>query len=151
MINFPVTGGCLCRAIRVDITRAPIMVYTCHCMDCQHITSSAFSVGVVMLDEAVQLSGKTPRMIESIADSGRTKRRYVCPDCAAWVFGEPQSGTQVKGMVRVIRGGTLDDTSWLRPSVHFSTRSKQPWIILPESDQRFDTQPSDVRQIRSSS
>jgi hypothetical protein len=46
------------------------MVYTCHCMDCQHITSSAFSVGVVMLEEAVQLSGKTPRMIESIADSG---------------------------------------------------------------------------------
>jgi hypothetical protein len=41
-------------------------------------------------------------------------------------------------MVRSILGGTLDDKSWLRPTVHVWTRSKQPWIVLPESDQQFD-------------
>jgi hypothetical protein len=34
------------------------------------------------------------------------------------------------------------DTSWLRPTVHFWTRSKQPWITLPEGDQSFETQPA---------
>jgi hypothetical protein len=38
----------------------------------------------------------------------------------------------MQAMVRTILGGTLDDTSWLRP-----TRSKQPWIVLLESDQQF--------------
>jgi hypothetical protein len=33
---------------------------------------------------------------------------------------------------RSVRAGTLHDTSWLRPTVHFWTRSKQPWIILPD-------------------
>jgi hypothetical protein len=41
-----------------------------------------------------------------------------------------------------VRSGTLDDTSLLRPTAHFWTRSKQPWIALPEGDQIFETQPA---------
>jgi hypothetical protein len=44
-------------------------------------------------------------------------------------------------MIRRVRGGTLDDTSWLRPTAHFWTRSKQNWVVLPEGDQVFETQP----------
>lgn len=110
-MKLPLTGGCLCQSIRYEITRPPILVYTCHCTDCQHITGSAFAIGVIVLDEAVRLSGKTPRVIESIADSGRVKGRCVCPDCATSVCGQPRPGTLVQGMVRSVLGGTLDDTS----------------------------------------
>jgi hypothetical protein len=41
-----------------------------------------------------------------------------------------------------VRAGTLDDTSWLRPTRHIWTRSKQPWITLPEGDQIFEAQPA---------
>jgi hypothetical protein len=34
----------------------------------------------------------------------------------------------------------LDDTSWLRPTVHFWTRSTQDWGVLPEGDRGFETQ-----------
>jgi hypothetical protein len=44
--------------------------------------------------------------------------------------------------LRRVRAGTLDDTSWLRPTAHFWTRSKQPWITLREGDQIFETQPA---------
>ena len=148
-MNLPLTGGCLCRSIRYVITQPPIIVYTYHCTDCQHITGSAFAIGVMVLDEVLRLSGKVPRIIESIADSGRVKGRCVCPDCATSVCGQPRPETLVQGMVRSILGGTLDDTSWLYPTVHVWTRSKQPWIVLPESDQQFDTQPGDVRQLAS--
>jgi hypothetical protein len=43
------------------------------------------------------------------------------------------------GVVRV-RGGTLDDISWLRPTRHIWIRSKQPWVILPEGDEVFQGQ-----------
>jgi hypothetical protein len=49
-----------------------------------------------------------------------------------------------------VRAGTLDDTSWLRPTAHFWTRSKQPWIVLPEGDQSFATQPEDLQGFLSS-
>jgi hypothetical protein len=41
-----------------------------------------------------------------------------------------------------VRAGTLDDTSWLRPTRHSWTRTKQPWITLPERDQIFEAQPA---------
>jgi hypothetical protein len=44
-----------------------------------------------------------------------------------------------------VRAGTLDDTSWLRPTVHFWTRIKQPWVALPKGDQSFETQPADLQ------
>ena len=44
-MNLPQTGGCLCGEIRCEITEAPQLVYTCHCIACQHQTSSAFSLG----------------------------------------------------------------------------------------------------------
>jgi hypothetical protein len=46
--------------------------------------------------------------------------------------------------VRNVRPGTLDDTSWLHPTVHFWIRSKQPWVVLPEGAQTFETQPADL-------
>ena len=42
----PQSGGCLCRALLYEIPRAPIVVYTCHCTDCQRLTGSAFSMAL---------------------------------------------------------------------------------------------------------
>ena len=85
------------------------MVHTCHCTDCQRMTSSAFSLGCVLPDGA----------------------------CGVWVCTAPRPGSTVRN----VRGGTLDDTSWLRLTAHIWTRSKQPWLPLPEGDRNFETQP----------
>jgi hypothetical protein len=47
--------------------------------------------------------------------------------------------------------GTLDDTFWLRLTVHFWTRSAQPWVMLPEGDQRFETQPEGLGWMQAGS
>ena len=138
-MRLPLTGGCLCGKIRYEISEAPRLAYTRHCTDCQHLTSSAFSMAIVVADEAFRLAGITPRAIESIADSGRVKTRLVCPECACWICGMSSADTGL----RRVRAGTLDDTSWLRPTMHFWTRSKQPWLELPQSDQTFATQPAE--------
>ena len=58
------------------------------------------------------------------------------------MFGNPRPGTDFPGMTRVVRGGTLDDTSWLRPSAHFWIRSAQPCVQLSEGAAIHDTQPN---------
>ncbi len=40
--------------------------------------------------------------------------------------------------IRFIRVGTLDDPDQFPPDVHIYTISKQPWVVLPEGDQRVD-------------
>jgi len=39
---------------------------------------------------------------------------------------------------RFVRAGTLDDPSAVRPDVHIFTRSKVPWVTLPESVPAFE-------------
>lgn len=38
--------------------------------------------------------------------------------------------------IRFIRVGTLDADDQMMPDVHIFTHSKQPWVILPETDRR---------------
>ena len=139
-MRLPQTGRCQCGAVRYEITQPPQLVYTCHCTDCQLMTSSAFSMGVVLPPNTFNLVQGWPHPVVRTADSGRLTRWWICTKCGSWVF----SGPDALGSARIIRGGTLEDTSWLHPTAHFFTRSKQPWIVLPEGTQSFETQPADV-------
>ena len=40
--------------------------------------------------------------------------------------------------VRFVRGGTLDDLSSIEPDVHIFTRSKVPWVTLPDRVPAFE-------------
>jgi hypothetical protein len=146
-MNFPQTGGCQCGALRYEIREAPWLTYICHCTDCQRITSSAFSMAIVVSDSAFRVTAGEPRLVQRTADSGRVSIRWLCPECGSWICGNPGPGSTSADAVRRVRAGTLDDTSWLRPTVHFWTRSKQPWIVLPEGSQIFATQPTDPTEI----
>ena len=37
-----------------------------------------------------------------------------------------------------MRGGTLDEPSAVRPDVHIYTRSRLPWVELPDDTPAFD-------------
>jgi hypothetical protein len=103
--------------------------------DCQHITSSAFSLGIALSPTGFRLTAGEPRAIERMPESGRLNTRFVCPECACWIYNLPRGG-----VVRV-RAGSLDDTSWQRPTRHIWTRSKQPWVTFAEGDETVEGQP----------
>ena len=92
---------------------------------------------ILVPDRAFHLTGIEPRALQSTADSGRMKTRLVCPECGCWICGQAASNYRL----RRIRCGTLDYTSWVQPTVHYWTRSKQAWLRLPEGDQTYETQP----------
>jgi hypothetical protein len=139
-MKLPLTGGCHCGALRYEISAPPILTYTCHCTDCQRITGTAFSLAIIVPEDTFHLVKGEPRQVERIADSGRVNVRLLCPDCGCWIsgIGRPSADGVV---IRRVRAGTLDDRSLLRPTVHYFTRSKQPWVTLPEGDQIFEAQP----------
>jgi hypothetical protein len=81
-MELPQTGGCQCGALRYEITQPPIIVCTCHCTDCQRMTSSAFSMAVVLPAGAFRLVRGEPKPVRRVADSGRVTTRWVCPSAA---------------------------------------------------------------------
>ena len=78
-MNLPLTGGCLCRGIRYEITQLPIRYIPAVARTASISRGSAFAIGVMILDETLRLTGKVPRIIESIADSGRVKGAAFAP------------------------------------------------------------------------
>jgi len=144
-MELPLKGGCVCGAIRYEIAREPLRVYACHCTDCQRFTGSAFAIGVVVPADAFHVTGPETRLVPNgVTEGGRRKRVAVCPECGTRLFGEPRPDRCYQGMVRPVLGGTLDDTSWLRPTIHVWTRSAQRWVILPEGSTVYERSPQEA-------
>src|SRR6184192_3960647 len=83
LVRLPQSGGCQCGKVRYAITGEPQLVYTCHCTAWQRLTSSAFSMGLVVAETAFRLSGVGPKPLQRVADSGRVNTRFVCPECGS--------------------------------------------------------------------
>jgi hypothetical protein len=111
-----------------------MFVHCCHCLNCQSQTGSAFVINAIIETERIeQLSGETV-VTELQAGDGRPHDIYRCPDClcAVWSDYGRRPG------VRCVRVGTLDDPTALAPDVHIFTRSKQPWVRLPDGIPAFE-------------
>lgn len=127
-------GGCACGAVRYRMTSPPMFVHCCHCRDCQRQTGSAFVLNALIEATWVELLTGEPRRVDVPTDSGRPHGIYRCPTCAIAIWSE-YGGVET---VRFVRVGTLDDPRALTPDVHIYTRSKQPWITLPDGVPAFE-------------
>lgn len=128
-------GGCACGAIRYRLTSAPMFVNCCHCRDCQRQTGSAFVVNALIETDRVTLLAGDPEPVAVPTDSSRPHRIFRCPACRVAVWSE-YGGVPA---LRFVRVGTLDDPTAFSPGAHIYTRSKLPWVALPEGIPTFPT------------
>ena len=120
-------GGCACGVVRYRLTSEPMFVHCCHCLNCQRQTGSAFVINLLIEADRVELLSGEPEPVDVPRDDGSTQRIHRCPDCQVAVYSE-----YGRPEVRFVRGGTLDEPSSVAPDVHIFTRSKLPWVTLPE-------------------
>ena len=133
------SGGCACGAIRYECTAEPLLVWKCHCRDCQRFTGSAFTMVVVFPASAFTFTKGEPTYYGSKGESGRTLYRGFCPACGAPV------GTRVEAFpdIRPVHAASLDDPSSLEPLADIWTSSAQPWDYLNPALPKYAHQPTD--------
>jgi len=140
---FPVSGGCACGAVRYLLTAAPPFVYTCHCTDCQTLTTSAFTLSASVPRETVEIRGELMSWIRTTTESGNHVPQHVCKKCGVRIYSEPSAGAE-----RItLRLGTLDDTRWLNPKAAIWMKSAQPWFKPPEDWLVYDKGFDDPRAV----
>jgi hypothetical protein len=132
-MSMPREGGCSCGAVRYRLTSEPLFTHCCHCLNCQRQTGSAFVINLLLEADRVELLAGDPQPVDVPRDDGSTQRIFRCPTCHVAVFSE-----YGRPEVRFVRGGTLDDPSAITPDVHIYTRSKLPWIALPDTAPAFE-------------
>lgn len=118
-----ITGQCLCGAVSYEVEGELQMTGVCHCKNCQRQAGTAYSVLFAVADDQIEISGDL-KTYDDIADSGNVVHRHFCPNCGSPI----KSSLPTQPGVTFIKAGTLDDTSVLKPSIHFWTGSKQHWV-----------------------
>lgn len=118
----PVTGGCLCGAIRYTCASPLGPANYCHCADCRRVTGSAFNIGIRVDVANLQVAG-SPSAFVHAGGSGQPVTRQFCGDCGSPLFtlhpARPESIW--------LRAGTLDNPDLVRPAYEAWTSSKVPW------------------------
>jgi len=131
----PYTGGCQCGAVRYVLTAEPIRTVACHCKECQRQSGSAFGMSMIVPEKSLTVTGPTKRFTR-LADSGNQNTGVFCPECGVRIYQIPQHINDAL----VLRPGTLDDTSWVRPSYFAWMKSGQSWVLVPEGVKALDGQ-----------
>src|SRR4051812_29892192 len=120
----PITGRCLCGGVTYSIDAEPVVEAACHCADCQRQTGNPFSVIVGVPRDALEVEGETIGSFTTVGeDHGGDTERSFCTGCGSPMF----SIAAVMPQVAFIKAGSLDDASWVKPSVEAWTSSAQPW------------------------
>jgi hypothetical protein len=102
------------------------MTVNCYCRDCQKVTGSAFTTVLAVPCSAFQLLHGDLGAFIVKANSGRNVTREFCKTCGAPLFTKADAVPHVI----FIKAGSLDDPSWLRPSLNCWTSKAQPWAPI---------------------
>lgn len=127
-------GGCSCRQVRYRLMDAPMWVQCCHCLDCQKQTGGAFAINAMIETGRIELLAGEPVAIAMPTDSGRPHDIHRCPSCQVALWSDYGR----RGVLRFLRVATLDDPHAIRPDAHIFTRTKVPWVTLPEGVPAFE-------------
>jgi len=122
-----VTGSCLCGAIRYASSAQPALTAFCHCRSCQKAGGGGYSVNVVVPSSSLEVEG-VPQTYRTLGASGSAVVRRFCGQCGSPLFTDAASFAELT----FVKGASLDDPSWIEPSLHIWCDSAQPWDKLPE-------------------
>jgi hypothetical protein len=129
-------GHCLCGSVSYASDADPAFVAICHCNDCQRQTGAAHSIVVGVPADQIEISGADNlKSFTTVGeDHGSEVQRRFCGECGSPIY------TENGGLpgVFILKGGTLNDTSWLQPQIEVWGRSAQPWVDVDESRPRME-------------
>src|SRR5689334_7921585 len=120
MLRVPFEGGCQCGAVRYRCTASPFVSYTCHCLECQRLTSSAFATLIQVPAEAFSIVQGAATCRERVADSGNRLSTAFCAGCGSALY----SANAARPRLRTIYVGTLDSAADVEVTAHIWTKSR---------------------------
>ena len=128
-------GGCVCRAIRYRVEGQPVRAYVCNCTFCQKFTGSAFGILSWFKEDNVLVEcGDIGTYDHTVDGTDRWFRLHFCKRCGTTFMGTNQR----RPGIRFIFVGTYDDPNWVELNAFQWIRSKQKWVVPPDTMDHFE-------------
>lgn len=132
-ITLPMTGGCLCGAVRYETAEPPSDVMYCHCTMCRRWSSGAMTITAKFPTQAITFTQGQPK----IHKSSEKGRRGFCDVCGShltfqYLVTDPGTGSNLvlETEVIYIPVGTFDNAEDIPPRHHYCIDSKLSWLNI---------------------
>lgn len=133
----PISGSCLCGAIRFSVAAPVTELRACHCRNCQKASGAGGSVNAIVPSAAFRITQGTPKRYSARADSGRLLHRYFCGDCGSPIYSQRETTPETV----VVRAGALDNAGEMKIVSNIWTKSARPWAHIDAASTQHPGQP----------
>jgi hypothetical protein len=137
-MNLPITGGCLCGAIRYECTAKPLLMLKCHCRDCQKLSGGPYIPVVVVPLSAFTITRGQLKYYRSQSVTGHDNLRGFCANCGSRLTGAENPKRDFIGLT----ASSLDEPGWFTPTMDIFISDAQNWDLLdPDSPKHQEYMP----------
>lgn len=131
MTSSPLTGSCLCGAVRFEIVGEAQRFYHCHCRRCRKATGTGHASNLILQPATLRwLSGSEHLCSFKVPDAERFTNQF-CGICGGRLPRQPPGTDRV-----VLPAGSLDVDPPIAPQAHIFMGSRATWSCagdgLPE-------------------
>ena len=119
--KLPWEGGCRCGEVRFRVTEPPLLATACHCLGCQRLAASAFSLTLMLPASGFEITRGEPTQ----GGLYPSFRQFHCPACKSWMFTRANPPGADVGL----RPTMLDDHAWFAPFAEWQTGEKLSWAV----------------------
>lgn len=130
--TLPVTGGCLCGAVRYETTGESYKILNCHCQSCRGHTGAPMATLAVFKVDQVKFSGDERKIYESSPGVGRA----FCAKCGTSLTWESRLGGL--GPVCALHVSTSDNPDALQPIAHTFYSERISWFDVADNLPRYE-------------
>ena len=122
----PLAGGCLCGAVRFEITAPFVSAGYCHCTHCQKRTGTPSSLNGRVPRSGFRLLQGEDRLRAFQPPEGVPK--LFCSTCGGHLFsGDPANDEEV-----AVRLGAIEGDPGIRPEYRMFVDSAAAWVEIPD-------------------
>jgi hypothetical protein len=134
MSDVVLTGGCLCGAVRFELTEPPSGAVYCHCTRCQRRTGTAASPSARVDGRAFRIV-RGAELVKGWTPPDGGYEKCFCSECGGHLFSRNPIDHNQLG----VRMGTFDGDPGVRPSARQFLAYAAPWEPIPDDGlERFD-------------
>lgn len=139
------SGRCQCGKVSYSFDKEKVIsAHHCYCKDCQRSTGCGKATIIYVASKNLKIKGDI-KYFDKKGTTGMTIRRGFCQNCGSGVM----SYAKQLPLLKFIKAGTLDDSSWLSIDSVFFTKSACSWDMPSDNIKSYNENPNLIANIKS--
>jgi hypothetical protein len=126
--------SCLCGINAFEIRGTIHNARYCHCGNCRKFSGAGYAAWGIVSTDHLELTSSDLNVTKYDSGGGL---RVFCNSCGSPLWFEPADFPAIRG----IPLGVIDDPEIAAPGMHVWTKSKVPWVSLPDDAEQHETHP----------